>query len=378
MTQEPFGDIPLFREIQRLLASSSGPVNYESARQVAVAAATEGRAEAPPDPAARRALLDAVRSSELVVGGFTRLPVEEPIQAEVVGRSRWVAATLEGWKWLFAHLATRFSGEVATFREQETSEGDPMHAALSQVGPLLIGMQVGTLVGQLGKQALARYDHPIPRDDDGRLLFVASNIGSACDDYDFAPDHFYAWLALHEVARHIVLVAIPWTHRYFKSLLLEVVDAIEIDLSELERRIVDLQAQGLGALQGGDAGIVPVVPTERHRRALERLRSFLALFEGYANHAAGSVASEIVGDTSRIDEGMARRRASTGEGEALLANILGISVDRALETSGATFCAAVSKLKGPGALNRVWAAPDNLPSAEELRDPFAWMERQGL
>jgi uncharacterized protein (DUF2342 family) len=35
----------------------------------------------------------------------------------------------------------------------------------------------------------------------------------------------------------------------------------------------------------------------------------------------------------------------------------------------------VVKLKGIAALNKVWDAPDNLPSLDEIRDPFAWMER---
>ena len=43
MTQDPFGDIPLFREIQRLLASGGGPVNLEIARQIALAARASNR-----------------------------------------------------------------------------------------------------------------------------------------------------------------------------------------------------------------------------------------------------------------------------------------------------------------------------------------------
>ena len=45
--ENPFGappgdiwnDVPLFREIQRVLMSSSGPVNWELARQVGIASA---------------------------------------------------------------------------------------------------------------------------------------------------------------------------------------------------------------------------------------------------------------------------------------------------------------------------------------------------
>jgi putative hydrolase len=255
-----------------------------------------------------------------------------------------------------------------------------MQAAFAQVGPLLMGLQVGALVGSLGKHALGRHDLPVPRDDDGHLFFVAPNVDGVASDYGFDAERFRMWLALREVARHLVISSVPWLARYHKGLLLEVADTIEVDVSDLERRLGELGAGGLEALGQGMApeGMLPLVPTERHRRAVARLRAFLALFEGYAAHAVGAVSSEIVGDTARIDEGMARRRASSGEAETLLADLLGISRSKTLEASGSTFCAAVVKLKGPGVLNRVWDAPDNLPSEEEIRDPFAWLERQGL
>ena len=85
--------------------------------------------------------------------------------------------------------------------------------------------------------------------------------------------------------------------------------------------------------------------------------------------------SQVVEGAARIDEGMARHRSSPSEGQAALSSILGISFDRALENKGETFCAAVVKIKGLSALNKVWDAPDNLPSSEEIKDPFQWMER---
>lgn len=380
MAQEPFGDIPLFRELHKLLASGSGPVNMEIARQVAVATATEGRVEPPTNRAAARAFADAVRASEVVLSGYTRLPFDEPLRSDVVGVSRWIAATLLGWTWLFEHLATRLSGELAAIGGHDGEGSNPMQAAFAQVGPLLMGLQVGALVGGLGKHALGRHDLPVPRDDDGHLFFVAPNVDGVASDYGFDAERFRMWLALREVARHLVISSVPWLARYHKGLLLEVADTIEVDVSDLERRLGELGAGGLEALGQGMApeGMLPLVPTERHRRAVARLRAFLALFEGYAAHAVGAVSSEIVGDTARIDEGMARRRASSGEAETLLADLLGISRSKTLEASGSTFCAAVVKLKGPGVLNRVWDAPDNLPSEEEIRDPFAWLERQGL
>jgi putative hydrolase len=378
VSQEPFGDIPLFREIQKLLASSEGPVNLEIARQVALAIATQGVPDASLDPRAAASFDTAVHACEGPLSGYTRLPLEEPGRSHAMGVAEWVTSTLDGWRWLFHHMADRLAGELGRLGGE--AEANPLQAALGQVGPLLMGMQIGTLVGHLAADSLARYDLPVPRDDDGRLFVVTPTADRVAQEYGFEPGGLTRWLALHEVSRHLIISSVPWVPRYLKGLITEVVEAIEIDVSDLERRLMELQSQGMETLQEGlgPSSMLPVVPTERHRRALGRVTAFLALFEGYATHAAKAVALEIVGDTARIDEGMARREASTSQGRELLEGLLGIAVDRAMEAAGATFCAAITRLRGPLALNRVWEAPDNLPDAEEVKDPFAWMERQGL
>jgi putative hydrolase len=378
MTQEPFGDIPLFREIQKLLASGSGPVNLEIARQVALAVATQGVPDPPATPEGVAAWSDAVHECEGPLSGYTRLVPPEPVRARSVGVAWWVTSTLESWRWLFDHLGRRFSGELARLGGE--GEANPLQGALGQVGPLLMGMQVGTLIGHLAGDSLARYDLPVPRDDDGHLFFVAPAVDRIGASYDFDPATWPRWLALHEVARHLIVAGVPWVHRYLKGLLTEVVEAIEIDVAGLERRLVELQTQGVESLQEGfgPADALPVLPTERHQRALRRVRAFLSLFEGYATHAVRAVAPQLVGETARIDEAMARRDAAPSQGRELLETLLGTSVDRAMEGAGATFCAAVTRLRGPLALNRVWEAPDNLPDVSEIKDPFAWMERQGL
>ena len=59
----------------------------------------------------------------------------------------------------------------------------------------------------------------------------------------------------------------------------------------------------------------------------------------------------------------------------MLMSVLGVSVDRGVENAGRTFCNAVVGLHGLTSLNRVWEAPDNLPSIGEIKDPFTWIER---
>lgn len=379
MSQQPFGDIPLFRELQRILAAGEGgPINFEIARQIAGTIATQ-EPDPMPSVEAGRTLADGVRGAEVLLSGYTRLAPAEPLRTRTMGRATWVLAALDGWKWLLGALGRRFTEGFAQQPGGAPGAADPnpLEQMMGQVAPLLLGIQSGTVVGHLSADALARHDPPIPMDDDGTLFFVTPNIVGVASEYDLDPIALYGWISLHETARQVIVEVTPWAARYFRSLLLGLVESIEIDTGDMERRLMDLQSGGAEALTAG-AGmeqLIPIAETERYRRALGDLRSFLAIFEGYAEHAVAAVKPQLLGDTGQIDEAMTRRRVTPTEGKQMLANVVGIERDRALETAGQTFCAAVVDRKGITALNEVWAAPDNLPNLAEIKDPFTWMER---
>lgn len=381
MSQQPFGDIPLFREIQRLLASSDGPINFEVARQVAVSLATGGTADAVNDTAAAAALDEAVRAAELALSGYTRLPLPAPGRARVIGRAEWVETTLGSWRWWLEPLARRLSegmvGADAADPGQGRAEPQSIPGAIAQIAPLLLGAQAGTLIGQLAQETLARYDLPIPRDDDEVLFFILRNVGELSDAYGFDRETFLRWLALHHVARHLPTTTAPWIGRYARSLFRSVIAAVEVDVGAIERRLMDLQSGGMESLQDG-SGLdepLPLVASERHTAATRQVRALVAVLDGYAGHAAGVVAAEVLDPSAAIEEAMLRRDLSTTQGERMLKSLLGLTPDRALDAQGRTFCAAVAELHGLSGLNRLWEAPDNLPSIEEIRDPFAWIER---
>lgn len=370
MSDQPFGDIPLFQELQRLLSSGGGPVNMEIATQVAKAAAGVGIQPAPASSRERRFSED-VRDSEMLLSGYTRLRADEPARAVLITPNRWVEDTLVGWRWLFESFATSFTRTIG-----DRAGGEGNAAMLGPVVPLLMGLQVGTLVGQLAGDALGRFDLPIPRDDEGKLFLVERNVDKVAADYDFDARDFTRWLALREAAGHLIFTNAPWALNYLRAAFRELVESIEVDLGEIEQKLAGLQTGDMEAVSSlGSSGALPVVPTERHRLALERLRTFITVFEGYSDHAGRAVGAQMIPTSARIEEGMTRRAASPSAGESAFSSILGLSFDKQTATRGAIFCDAVSSLHGIQALNLVWGAPDNLPTAGELRDPFAWIER---
>ncbi len=374
MSQQPFGDIPIFRELQRLLSSDEGPVNLELARQIADSIANEGTQEPPPNRDLVTAYPRSVITAHQLLSGYTRLQIDELPSAEVIGRSAWVASTLTGWSWLTEAFAQRFTA-MADEGNTETEAAPGMGMAIKQIIPFMMGLQIGTLVGHLARETLSRYELPIPRSDNGRLFLVGQNADTVATDYGFDRNDFVMWIALREVGRHMIIASNPWVERYFRSSLVEVIGSIEIDLGDIERQMTELGA-GMEGLEGiGSEGMLPVVHTPRYESALGRVKALFAVFEGYASHASGQVSTEVVPNVARIDEGMRRHASVPSSGKQALASVLGLDLDRETVDAGATFCAAVVQLRGMGSLNEVWAAPDNLPSLDEIRDPFAWMER---
>src|ERR687885_280505 len=100
-----FGRIPLFREFARLMATASGPVNWELARQVAVATAAGAEdlglmpqlpgPAAPPDPGETRSWDDRLRLAELWVDPVTSLPAPPvALAARPVNRPDWAETVL--------------------------------------------------------------------------------------------------------------------------------------------------------------------------------------------------------------------------------------------------------------------------------------------
>ena len=84
-----------------------------------------------------------------------------------------------------------------------------MSGMFEQLSPLLLGAQVGTVLGFLGQRVMGQYDIAIPRSGPGSLLFVVSNIAQFERDWSLDPTDFRTFIAMHEVT-HRFEFARPW------------------------------------------------------------------------------------------------------------------------------------------------------------------------
>lgn len=374
-----FADVPLFREIQRVLLASKGPVNWELARQVGIAAAQWELDD--PEPAAGdlTGLEEDVRLAELRVAERTGLPIPADVaRVQAVRRAGWVEATVRGLQGALEPAAAKIGEAIRSARP----EGIPDEAAaavsqvLGQLTPLLLGAQAGTVLGHLARGVFGQYDVVAPRSGPPTLLFVVSNIARFEREWSLPPEEFRAFVALHEVA-HRFEFARPWVAARFRELLQDFHSTLQIDVEGIHERLSGLDVtdpEGFQRLLGSSEEVFGAVIDDEQRLKLGRIQALMIAAEGYADHVAHSVAGELLPAHARIEEAM-RRYRETDVADPVFERLLGIEIKREQYRVGRAFCEEVARLTDEPTLGRMWEEPDASPSLPELEEPRLWLAR---
>ena len=381
---EAYADTPLFRELQRVLLSSAGsPINWELARQVGIATAQQGRPDPEPSQADQRTFEEAVRLAELQVEAFTGL--EAPPQValvQAVRRAAWVEGNAESLRGLLEPAATRITEAMARAEVPElgpageTAGGaGQLQAVMGQIAPLMLGIQVGQVLGSLGAQARGRYDIAVPRQDGERMLFVVPNIESFERDWSLPEPEFRTWVALHEVA-HRFEFARPWASEHFRHLVENFLSTLKVDVAGMQERLGSLDPSDPTSIQeafSGEDALFGTVLDDEQRIKLGRLQAFMAGAEGYADHVVLEIAKSLLPSWTRIEE--AATRLDNENPDPVFERLLGVEVTPRHYAQGRAFCDTVVELTDEATLSQMWASAENLPSLPEVQEPRLWLAR---
>jgi putative hydrolase len=389
-----FGRIPLFREFARLMATGSGPVNWELARQVAVATAagadTLGMTPQLPSPAAApepgeaRAWDDRLRLAELWVDPATSLPGPGvALSARPLSRPDWAEAVLPEFAPLVEPGARRMTEALGADGAGDLPGVAGMPGAgdmVGRLGGLLAGLQAGTLVGQLARSVLGQYELAMPPGDTARVLLLPENVAAFERASGLPGDQLRLWLACHEVAAQRLFAGVGWLRDHLHGVVGDVARETDPDPSGLMDRLQSLDAGGPEGLQelleGGEGLLGP--PSAALQAAIGRLEVLLALTAGYAVVIAGLALKGRLPALEAIEAALRQRLADPRAPHGLFAQLLRANPERAAAARGERFCREVLAATDIDGLDRVWAHPDFLPSAEELDVPGRWLERVGL
>jgi putative hydrolase len=378
MDPESLRDAPLFREMQRVMSASSGPVNWELARQVAVASAAEAGDDREATADEVQSFEEAVRVAELHVMRFTGLePPTDVAEVRAVRRAEWIRTNTENLAALLEPAAKRIGESIdLAQREALPPQAQAMSGMLAQISPLLMGAQVGQVLGTLAQIVFGQFDVALPRSGPAAVLFVTPNIRRFEADWSLDPTDFRTFIAIHEVT-HRFEFARPWARTRFAELLDDFLSTLRIDVEGMQERLATIESGDPEALQHmleGEGELFAPELDDEQRLKLGRIQAFMSAAEGYGEHVMHAVGAELLPSYRRIEEAMHRYREEEA-GDAVFERLLGVDMKREQYETGRRFCETVVELTDEATLTRMWDSPEAMPSLPEVAEPRLWLAR---
>lgn len=380
-------DLIDWRAVERLSALvPPGPVVTRASRSGVVAVLRRSARESP----AWIAEITGMRRAAGVAAARTDL--------RVVDRAGLIRASAGDLRILMGSVPAPEAGQAARLAagaEAASALGVVSTRLLGQVlprigslgGPVDDGARSGPAPGERpstggGRQVQGASDEDAPT---ARLLLVAPNVLEMRRRLDLDLLDLPAWVALHETTHAVQLAAAPWLVGYLTSRMRALIHGVVTtvygpDRHEPSRRR-RLRGVHLGAVLAGRGPALEDLVDRRERTALADLASTLTFLEGHAEAVLDSVGPRRMPSVHRLRAILSRTRggergAGPGPGSgSILHRLVSLDAKESQYADGAAFVRAVVARVGHEGLNRVWSAPERLPTAAEIAQPDLWLER---
>jgi putative hydrolase len=347
------------------LFQSPGPVNWRLAAEVRKSLA--GTVE-PVDPHLAEEYSELARAAELRLATATHLDVGFGGSVQPVDRATWAESNERSFRYAIEPLAGKLLAAPL-------DQANPMAAMLAPMGPAVLGMQAGTMVGFMAHRVIGQFDAGLPPLDEDELFLVVPNTESFAVDHSLDPRQVRMWAAAHEVLHHAV-VSVPWLRTRILAVMDAFYGAVHFDPSNLTDALSRVEdPQELEGMLGGAGGLASLMGAEHDPALLGPIQAVLAAVAGYGDFVVRRALGDVLPDIDRLEEAVARRRAEPNQAEQFLQQLVGLELERHRANDAAAFFAQIERRWGVETIERVWADPANLPSISELTDPVGWAAR---
>ena len=350
-------DRNLLNELMKLL-NHPGPINWPLAEQVADQLC--GPPE-PIDPWLADEYLDLTGLAQMKISEATGLqsyPVPETL---LVDRPGWVRNHLRSFRYVVEPMADKLAA---------APDGGPLGSMLKPLGPALLGIQMGAMVGAMSETALGLFDVGLPTARPTGLTYLLPHIESFATDYGLDPRQVRLWAALRETA-HGSLTGRSWVRPHASGLFVDIIGAMDMDtdvIGSFQENLADPARLESALAETG--GMADLLGGSFEGEELEGVRRLSVMLEGYGSYLAGRAAGGFLPDLDTIRASAASRGKEVGDRPRLVG-----WADTGQQDLGLAFCAEVEARWGRQALGRMWNRAENLPTRPELEDTTGWAAR---
>ena len=379
--------IPFFEQIAKAM-SNAGPVQWDMARQFAMMASTNSSTEPNVEPTSRIAIQQLAAVADLHVRDVTGLSTSDTTQppvVDVVNRSTWVHHTVEAFKFYFSDFSGNSNSTIGGENLDPESNGmDAMMSNLTKMmAPAMLGMSVGSMIGQLSLRTFGQYDLPLPREPKSQLLFVARNSEEFAKDWSIKVEDMQMWLLIQELTFH-ALFRIDFVRDAVTNLVKQHVAGFNPNPNALGQRLTNIDvtitdpAAMMQKLLGDPTLLLGDERSAKQQALAPKLDAIICAIICYVDHVVDTVANRILGNGAQISEAFRRRRVESSSQDQYVEQLFGIYLTDDQVDRGEKFIAGVIERQGEIGLTRLWAREGNLPTPNEIAAPGLWIERINL
>jgi putative hydrolase len=382
--QNPLSGMPLFGDLAKLF-SQQGPIGWDAARQLALSIATDGGEEGNVDPLERIRLEQLARIAELHVGNATGLPTSfggTGISIVPVTRGQWATTTLESWRPLFERLASSLTPPATPTTPDPSDPLSFMAPLMAMMGPMMMGMTAGSMIGHLSRRSFGQYDLPVPRIAKDDVMVIPANFERFASEWSIPADDLRLWVCAQEIAMHSVL-RIPHVRATVDEFLSAYAAGFEPDPNALEDRLGSMEfdmsdpaaMSGMQSMFGDPELLLGAIQSQAQRDMLPKFEALIAAMVGYVDHIVDAVGSSLLSNTTMISEAVRRRRVEADDSDRFVERLFGLELTQATYDRGAAFVAGIVERAGNDGLVRLWESERTLPTPAELEAPGLWLAR---
>lgn len=355
---------------QMLVTSSSGPVNWDLARQVALGPLAGDR---PVTAAEQAAVGEALRLADLWLEPVSTLP-SGISTATAWSRSEWVSATLDVWRKLCDPVAARMVGAMGELVPEEArAQFGPVQAMVATIGGALFGGQLGQALSSLATEVLSAGDIGLPLGPAGTAALLPANIAEYGAGLEIGEEEIRLYVALREAAHQRLFGHVPWLRSHVFLAVEAYAAGIRVNREAVEEamgRFDPSHPESLPEL--AIEGIFTPEDSPQQKAALARLETALALVEGWVCHVVDTAVAGRLPAAARLAETFRRRRAAGGPAEQTFAALVGLELRPRRLREAAALWAVLAEHRGVAGRDGLWAHPDLLPDEEGFADPHGF------
>lgn len=309
---------------------------------------------------------DLVAEAEPLIAQESGFVPEQHAVARVLSRSEWAQANVDSMLELMSPLLSKVQTKV------DSSSALPLAKSAYAAG---MGAQLGAVLGFLSSRVLGQYDVLMAHQNE--VWFVGPNIVGTERRLGFTPRDFRLWVVLHELTHRGQFEANLWVRPYFRSLVDELLEVMQMDPKKLLDRMIAAVKPAEHPGENSEPIALRVLEP-RQRELFDQVQAFMSVIEGHGNFVMDRIGEVHIPSQPRMSRALRNPEGSVQTPlSKLVGKALGMEFKKAQYEQGQYFFNTIHREAGSDAVKTCFSSAEALPTLQEVRAPISWLERIG-